>query len=129
INPDEIESFEVVRGPSASTLYGTDAPNGVIVIKTKRGRPGPARWSAYTEAGIIKDYNTWPTAYRGWRTGATASTNSTPAHGVRCILTQTVRASSDPQFCRQDSVTAFNLFEDPDASALGTGYTGQVGVQ
>src|SRR5207244_5827503 len=129
INPDEIESFEVVRGPSASTLYGTDAANGVIVIKTKRGRPGPARWSVYTEAGIIKDYNTWPTAYRGWRTGATASTNSTPTNGVQCILTQTVRASSDPQFCRQDSVTAFNLFEDPDASALGTGYTGQVGVQ
>ncbi|HXI64540.1 MAG TPA: SusC/RagA family TonB-linked outer membrane protein [Gemmatimonadales bacterium] len=129
INPEEIESFEVVRGPSASTLYGTDAANGVIVIKTKRGRPGPAQWSFYTEGGIIKDYNTWPTAYRGWRTGATGSTNSLPTNGVQCILTQTARAPTDPQFCRQDSVTAYNVFEDPDASALGTGYRGQVGVQ
>ena len=34
INPDEIESIEIVKGPSAATLYGTDAANGVIVIKT-----------------------------------------------------------------------------------------------
>lgn len=129
INPDEIESFDVVRGPSASTLYGTDAANGVIVIKTKRGRPGPALWTVYTQAGFIKDYNTWPTAYRAWRTGPTAGTNSTPTNGVQCILTQTVRATTDPQFCRRDSLTAFNLFEDKDASALGTGYVGQLGVQ
>src|SRR6266566_3422499 len=99
---------------------------GVIVISTKRGKPGPARWSLYTEGGIIKDYNTWPTAYRGWRTLPTAST---PANGVQCILTQTARPLSDPQACRQDSVSAYNLFTDPDASALGTGYRGQVGVQ
>ena len=38
INAEEIESFDVVKGPSAATLYGTDAANGVIVIKTKQGR-------------------------------------------------------------------------------------------
>ena len=126
ISPDEIESIDVVRGPSASTLYGTDAANGVIVITTKRGKPGPARWSLYTEGGLIKDNNTWPTAYRGWRTLPTAST---PTNGVQCILTQTARPVSDPLSCRQDSITTFNLFQDPDASALGTGYVGQVGVQ
>ena len=126
ISPDEIESIDVVRGPSASTLYGTDAANGVIVMSTKRGKPGPARWSVYTQGGVIKDNNTWPTAYRGWRTLPTAST---PANGVQCILTQTARPAGDPLACRQDSVTAFNLFQDPDASALGTGYLGQVGVQ
>src|SRR5690606_35564807 len=40
LNPEEIESIEIVRGPSASTLYGTDAANGVIVITTKRGIAG-----------------------------------------------------------------------------------------
>ena len=44
INPEEIESIEVVKGPSAATLYGTDAANGVIVINTKRRRAGRARW-------------------------------------------------------------------------------------
>src|SRR5439155_7463514 len=50
LNPNEIQSIEVVKGPSAATLYGTDAANGVIVITTKRGQPGPARWNAYVKA-------------------------------------------------------------------------------
>jgi TonB-dependent SusC/RagA subfamily outer membrane receptor len=37
INPEEIESIEVIKGPSAATLYGTQAANGVIRVTTKRG--------------------------------------------------------------------------------------------
>jgi len=37
INPDDIESVSVLKGPSAAALYGTRASNGVIVIKTKDG--------------------------------------------------------------------------------------------
>ena len=40
MNPDDIESVEVVKGPAAATLYGTEANNGVIQIITKRGRAG-----------------------------------------------------------------------------------------
>lgn len=40
LNPDEIESIEVVKGPAAATLYGADASAGVIQIITKKGRPG-----------------------------------------------------------------------------------------
>ena len=45
LNPDEIESIEVVKGPAAATLYGADASAGVIQIITKRGRPGANRFS------------------------------------------------------------------------------------
>ena len=38
INPNEIENIEIIKGPSASTLYGTEAANGVVNIITKRGR-------------------------------------------------------------------------------------------
>jgi len=38
--PEEIESIEIVKGPAASTLYGTEASNGVIQIITKKGRAG-----------------------------------------------------------------------------------------
>ncbi|WP_342645543.1 SusC/RagA family TonB-linked outer membrane protein [Mucilaginibacter sp. CSA2-8R] len=38
ISPEEIESVEVLKGASAATLWGTRAANGVIIIKTKRGR-------------------------------------------------------------------------------------------
>jgi TonB-dependent SusC/RagA subfamily outer membrane receptor len=62
INPDEIENIEIVKGPSAATLYGTDAANGVIVITTKRGRAGDVRYHVTGETGIIKDQNIYPTA-------------------------------------------------------------------
>ena len=37
IDPDMIERIEIIRGPAAATLYGTEAANGVIQIFTKRG--------------------------------------------------------------------------------------------
>ncbi|VXA92750.1 SusC/RagA family TonB-linked outer membrane protein [Flavobacterium sp. 9AF] len=37
VNPDDIESVSVLKGPSAAALYGARASNGVIVIKTKEG--------------------------------------------------------------------------------------------
>lgn len=38
VNPDDIESINVLKGPAASALYGSRAANGVIVIKTKTGK-------------------------------------------------------------------------------------------
>jgi TonB-linked SusC/RagA family outer membrane protein len=40
LNPDDIESLVVLKGPEASALYGIDAANGAIVITTKRGQAG-----------------------------------------------------------------------------------------
>ncbi len=38
LSPDEIESIEVLKGPAAAASYGTNGSNGVVLIKTKRGR-------------------------------------------------------------------------------------------
>ncbi len=38
INPDDIESLSVLKGPAAAALYGSRAANGVILIKTKSGK-------------------------------------------------------------------------------------------
>ncbi len=43
LNPDDIESFQVLKDASATALYGTRAKSGVIVITTKRGRSGQPR--------------------------------------------------------------------------------------
>ena len=43
INPDDIESIEVLKDASAAAQYGAQAANGVIVIQTKKGRPGANR--------------------------------------------------------------------------------------
>src|SRR5690606_13527622 len=43
INPDDIESVNVLKGPSAAALYGSRAANGAIMINTKKGAEGPVR--------------------------------------------------------------------------------------
>jgi TonB-linked SusC/RagA family outer membrane protein len=40
INPNDIESIEVLKGASAAAIYGSKAANGVVIINTKRGRAG-----------------------------------------------------------------------------------------
>ncbi len=53
INPEDIESIEVIKGPAAATLYGADAAAGVIQIITKRGRAGQqdVQWNARVAMG------------------------------------------------------------------------------
>jgi TonB-dependent starch-binding outer membrane protein SusC len=60
INPNDIESIEVIKGPAAATLYGAEAAAGVIQIITKKGRPGETRWDARVETG----HSTWPDEMR-----------------------------------------------------------------
>ncbi|MGI8549044.1 MAG: SusC/RagA family TonB-linked outer membrane protein [Gemmatimonadaceae bacterium] len=124
LNPEEIENIEVVRGPSAATLYGTDAANGVIVITTKHGSVGRPQLTYFTEQGAHVDRNDYPTAYRAWRTGTTSTTNSTTANTVQCFLTQSAAG-----VCMQDSVTSYNLYNDPDATPNGVGYRQAHGLQ
>jgi TonB-linked SusC/RagA family outer membrane protein len=40
INPNDIESIQILKGPSASSIYGSRGTNGVIIINTKQGREG-----------------------------------------------------------------------------------------
>jgi TonB-linked SusC/RagA family outer membrane protein len=54
LNPDEIESFTVLKDASATALYGSRAANGVIIITTKQGKAGRTNVSL--------------NAYTGWQT-------------------------------------------------------------
>src|SRR5687768_3251348 len=52
-NPNDIESIEILKGPSAATLYGTEAANGVINIITKKGAASASpRWNATLRQGV-----------------------------------------------------------------------------
>jgi TonB-linked SusC/RagA family outer membrane protein len=53
INPDDIESIEVIKGPAAATLYGAEAAGGVIQIITKKGRAGiqGIQWTIQSDYG------------------------------------------------------------------------------
>jgi TonB-linked SusC/RagA family outer membrane protein len=53
LNPNDIESIEILKGPAAATLYGAEAANGVIQIITKKGTRGQQamRWGFRGETG------------------------------------------------------------------------------
>jgi len=107
IDPNSIETIEVLKGPSAATLYGSDAANGVIVITTKHGSTGPARWSAHTDYGITYQPGTYPQGYYRW--------------GHRLGNNQTVSCALRDQTCVLDSVVRFQLLNVPLYSPLGHG--------
>ncbi len=66
LNPDDIESIEVVKGPAAATLYGTEASNGVINVITKKGKQGAATVNLTVKQGanwIPDPENLFPATY------------------------------------------------------------------
>ncbi|HKP15444.1 MAG TPA: SusC/RagA family TonB-linked outer membrane protein [Gemmatimonadaceae bacterium] len=73
INPEEIESIEVVKGPAAAALYGTAAANGVIQITTKKGRAGKTRWEGFGEVGSLTDVNDYPANLRSYGHSSTGA--------------------------------------------------------
>jgi TonB-dependent starch-binding outer membrane protein SusC len=58
LNPNDIESIEVLKGSSAAALYGSKAANGVVIITTKRGRAGENTVSATQRLGFAQPSNT-----------------------------------------------------------------------
>ncbi len=120
LNPDEIANIEVVKGPSAATLYGTDAANGVILVTTKRGSACAPRWDFTAEAGALTvDKSRFLSGYYAW--GHTTDGTNTPE---RCTLLMRVAGS-----CVIDSVTHFSPLQDPATTIISTGYHQQYGAQ
>jgi TonB-linked SusC/RagA family outer membrane protein len=52
INPDDIESIEILKDASAASIYGARAANGVILITTKRGKNGKTDFSFDSYTGL-----------------------------------------------------------------------------
>jgi TonB-linked SusC/RagA family outer membrane protein len=98
LDPEEIQDIEIVKGPSAATLYGTDASNGVIVITTKKGRAGNTKWTWFAEGGAVDDRNTYPATYALW------GHNPTTGKITRCEL-----ALMSATTCVADSLTSLNI--------------------
>jgi len=123
LNPAEIEDIEIVKGPSAATLYGTDAANGVVVVTTKRGRAGSTRWNWYGEGGAVQDRNDYPMNYATW--GHTAA-------GVakRCTLITISQATCNPTGSSPayDSITSFDVLRNSATTPMHVGHRDQYGL-
>jgi TonB-dependent starch-binding outer membrane protein SusC len=119
INPDDIESIEVVKGPAAATLYGANASTGVIQIITKRGRPGS---NAFNQT-IRSEYGR-------------VDRNFDPPDNYGLCTAALVAASSTNPLCRGQSVGTL-VKDNPllrtgafrEGSDLSLGWTGRGGGQ
>lgn len=57
INPEDVESIEVLKGPSAAAIYGQRANAGVIIITTKKGQAGKTQVSVSQDVGFNNALN------------------------------------------------------------------------
>src|SRR2546429_1280143 len=112
ISPQDLEAVQVNSGPASSVLYGTDAANGAIVMRTRRGQPGATKWTMSAEGGTLNDYGNYPDNY----TGLTVLDSA-------CALTRVV-ATLNP--CVQVRVRRFNPIEQ--RSPFRTGHRVQYGI-
>ena len=119
INPAEIETIEVVKGPSAATLYGTEAANGVVVITTKRGKSGKTKYSVGLENGNINNTAKYPDLWSLW-----GKTTANPTVSSICLL-----GAVAAKTCTVDSLSHGNVLNNPALSPIGTGSRQQYNFQ
>jgi TonB-dependent starch-binding outer membrane protein SusC len=119
INPEDIESVEILKGPAASALYGTAAANGVIQITTKRGRSGRTDIRTYGEVSTLaipRSLVLENVRARGFRTDLDAVGD--------CSLVERSRG-----VCAQvDSIYRYNPLLDAADSPLRDGRHSKVGI-
>ncbi len=126
INPDDIESIEIIKGPAAATIYGTQASNGVVQIITKKGKIGKPVMTITGHVGS------------NWMSDASGRTQNTYAlvPVVDTIATENIWKSwmargNGPIFGDGlDQAVDLNLTGGQDALRyfLSTGYEDNVGV-
>ena len=118
LNPEEIESMEIVKGPSAATLYGTQSANGVIVITTKKGKQSAPRWTVFGGGGVSN--NTYDYAAQYYNKGVRTSNGQE----IDCTLVREVSG-----VCTVSQKYQRNLLMDKETTPFGTGTRQNYGAQ
>jgi TonB-linked SusC/RagA family outer membrane protein len=54
INPNDIESIEVLKDAASSAIYGAQGANGVVLITTKKGKAGQTKFKANVYSGLVE---------------------------------------------------------------------------
>jgi TonB-linked SusC/RagA family outer membrane protein len=121
-NPDEIETMDVIKGPSAAALYGTAAANGVLIIKTKRGQAGSPRWTTYLEGGAVSNPGGHGPNYSSWGRRLTGG-----VPGGAATFCRTFNAAAG--ICAVDSLQVYNPWTAPETDPFETQPRGMLGVQ
>ena len=108
LNPNDIESIEIIKGPAAATLYGTEASAGVIQIITKKGQTGAPQFDAQVTQGANFVLN--PRGMTGDQYRCTRVNAGTGA----------VSAGSAPCTGADETLEVFNIFDLEDQNGFGS---------
>jgi TonB-linked SusC/RagA family outer membrane protein len=122
IDPEDIESVEVIKGPAAAALYGTAASNGVIQVTTKRGKSGRPRWQVNSEYGTVRQQGNYPLNYR--QIGTTVGSG---ARNTDCNLDNQARGICIPKpdsLLAISPITLASPFRDGWREQYGTNVSG-----
>jgi hypothetical protein len=98
-NIEDIESIEIERSPAGGMLYGPGAAEGLILIRTKRGRSGPLQADGFAQGVLESVPARWPTNYGG----VDADNPDLRMRSGGCTL-----AHQAAGYCVQDFVQSFN---------------------
>lgn len=91
LNPEDIASITVLKGPAASALYGSQAGNGAVIITTKKGQSGRATLSYRTQFSV-DEVNRLPKLQDQYKQGNNG------------VFDPTVRTSFGPRFAPGETV-------------------------
>ena len=120
INPNDIESVEVLKSAAASAIYGSQATNGVVVITTKRGTAGAPRFNLTQRLGtysLLRNLGT-----RHWKD----ATQANAAYGTFPEGAAIINASCTPSCPYYDMVGTLFGRTDPSFETSLT-FTGGLG--
>ncbi len=139
LNPNDIETIEVLKGASAAALYGSKAANGVVVITTKRGTPGKPHASVVQRFGFSQVAKKLPS--RTWTTAEIEEFTGGPApegfredvqydhfgqlYGNNSLATETIASVGGGD--NDTSYFASAFVKDEPGIMVGTGYRKQSG--
>jgi TonB-linked SusC/RagA family outer membrane protein len=125
LNPEDIQSIEVVKGPAASALYGAVGANGVLIVTTRRGSSvGATDWRFYAQGGVLEQNADFPLNYEavqlaeGGDPGAPFFTES-GFNSDDWVPCSNVEAAEG--LCEQEQFLSFNTLEDARTSPFQTG--------
>ena len=129
LNPEEIESIEIVKGPSAAALYGAVGANGVILIRTKRGTPGGTDWHFYGEGGVLNDQTDYPSNFVAVQSVGDPNAPVFVETGFNFDeWSRCENFSAAAGDCTQDQHLSFNTLLDPRTTPFRTGDRQRYGV-
>jgi TonB-linked SusC/RagA family outer membrane protein len=114
VNTDDIASIQILKDASAAAIYGSRAANGVIIITTKKGKPGPSKITFTAKYGIQQIPKKWDvmnaSEYLATLQTQYANSNATIPSGIAAqIANPTVNTDWQNAFDRTGNTQDYNL--------------------